>query len=98
MLEFTRSWQSANRGRWGRGEPSVGSRNYELGVVEVIGVQMILNGLVSSVAGGGCVRWRVHLPGSAFEVIFLDIGATAIRRAPSATNRTRGPTIGARGQ
>jgi hypothetical protein len=98
MLEFTRAGRTANHGRWGRGKPSAGNRKYEIGVVEVIGVQIILTGLVGSIAGGGRVSWRAGVPGAAFGVIFLAIGAASARRAASAAKRRGGPIIGARGR
>jgi hypothetical protein len=84
MLEFTRAGQSANHGRWGRREPSAGNRKYGIGVVEVIGVQIILTGLVGLVAGGGRVSWRVGVPGAAFEAIFLAIGAASAAKCTGA--------------
>ena len=98
LLECTRAGHSANHGRWGRGEPSAGNRKYEIGVVEVMGLQMILTGLVGLVAGGGRVSWRVGVPGVSFGVIFLAIGAASARRAASAAKGTGCPTIGARGR
>jgi hypothetical protein len=66
MLEFTRAEQSANHGHWGRGGSSAGNRKSETGVVEVMGLQMVLTGLVGLIAGGGRVRRPVGVPGAAF--------------------------------
>jgi len=90
MLECTRAGHSANHGRWGRGEPSAGNRKYEIGVVEVMRLQMILTGLVGLVAGGGRVSWRLGVPAATFGVIFLAIGAASARRAASAAEGTGG--------
>jgi len=87
MLEFTRAGQSANRGRWGRGEPSAGNRKYEIGIVEVMGLQMILTGLVGLVAGGGRVSWRLGVPGATIGVISSPSG-----RLPPA-GRPRPPSV-----
>jgi hypothetical protein len=75
-----------------------GNRKQGIGVVEVMGLQMILAGLVGLVAGGGRVSGRVGVPGAAIGVIFLAIGAASARRAASAAKGTGGPTIGARGR
>ena len=61
-----------------------GNRKHGIGVVEVMGLVMIPAGLVSLVAGGGRMGWRVGVPGVAFGVIFLAIGAASARRAASA--------------
>ena len=74
MLEFTRAGQCANHGRRGEGEPLAGNRRYGIGVVEVMGLQMIPARLVGLIVGGGRVSWRLGVPGAAFGVIFLAIG------------------------
>jgi hypothetical protein len=53
-----------------------------------LGLQMILTGWVGLVAGGGRVSWRVGVPGAAFGVSFLAIGAASARRAASAAKGT----------
>jgi hypothetical protein len=44
------------------------------------------------------VSGRVGVPGVAFGVIFLAIGAASVRRAASAAKGTGGSTIGTRGR
>jgi hypothetical protein len=65
-----------------------GNREYGIGVLEVMGLQMILAGLVGLVAGGGRASWRVGVPGAALGVTFLAIGAASARRAASAAKGT----------